>query len=183
MNLKLDINQLTKSIRLRNITRKKSLILTLAIAFTTLIIGLYGIYYPAKEDIMYHAGIKARIQEKYTLATKVNTLKNKLDYYHNQLPRNNAIDWLMDQILQDAEVCKIKILSITPQPLKEYPPFNVVSVEVNVEGGYHQIGSLIEKIENGDKFIWIDRILLSREELKGRGVMELSTLYPIKKGS
>lgn len=181
MNLNLDINQLARRFRLRNLARKKSLIVTLVIALITLIIGLYGIYYPAKEDILYHAGAKARLQEKYGLAVKVNTLKNKLDYYHQRLPRNNAMDWLMDQIVQDAEVCKIKILSITPQPLKEYPPFNVVSVEVNVQGGYHQIGSLIEKIENGDRFIWIDRILLTKEKLKGKGVIELSTLYPIQK--
>jgi len=177
----MDIRQLYEKIEdsmdIRAKLLDKSVLSIIGIAVLTFLIIIFAIQMPNKNKIMRYNHAIQNLQEKNVLLSGITNQQEKVDLRLKRFEHHNTLDWLMDQIVDKAEKAQIKINSITPQSAQDFPPFKKISVQVGITGQYHDLGKLIELIENNEKFIWIDSSRLDKKGLEGKVLMTISTFF------
>jgi len=71
--------------------------------------------------------------------------------------------WLMTIISEIANKERIEITTVKPLPVKEMKFYKSLSVALNLEGSYHQIGKMVADIENAQYYLKVDKLTLSPE--------------------
>ena len=76
-------------------------------------------------------------------------------------------DWMMRAVYKAAAESGLSVTSISPQNLEKSQDFEKISLIVEAEGGYHQVGKFMEFIENQKPWIFLSQLRL--EKLPGAG--------------
>ncbi len=114
-------------------------------------------------------GLDQQISKLDSMNKKLEILKSDYALYGKKFPRDEEVPSLVQTISEVAVASKVAIsaLKITEASgEKEAPPSEIlreVPIEINVKGGYHQLGSFINKLEALDKFLKIKNIEITYE--------------------
>lgn len=108
--------------------------------------------------------VKAASRDAANLeAFKVNlkTLKSKVDFYGQKLPREKEIPSLLENLSKVAVNSDVKIVQI--QPRDKYAKVAgkmhlELPITVQAKCGYHQLGKFINQLETGSRFMKISGI-------------------------
>lgn len=104
---------------------------------------------------------------------KLYTQKLALEAELNQLVKGfpNQVDfkWLMEGISSITGKEEIEIISIQPQPIKSSEFYREVSIALELEGSYHQIGRMVEAIDNSEYFLQVKKLKLKPKKLQAEG--------------
>lgn len=114
------------------------------------------------------------MKQKQDYRKFVSDVKNRL--YH---PRDASL--LLGEISRMANECQIKIIASRPEASKTNFPdrfkelYKANRYEFAVEGGYHQLGKFVSKIESNSKILRIQLFdIQPREDLPGSHIAEIS---------
>ncbi|OIN95961.1 hypothetical protein AUJ66_07785 [Candidatus Desantisbacteria bacterium CG1_02_38_46] len=118
----------------------------------------------------------ARMKDK--LIEEINKLRESIIYYERRIPGEKATSWLLIELSRVARQTGIKYASITPQPEEKKELYIRVPIKIEIQCGYHSLGKFLSKIENSQRFMDVDDIVISPDAanpLKHRVSMKIST--------
>ncbi|MBI4115826.1 MAG: type 4a pilus biogenesis protein PilO [Candidatus Omnitrophica bacterium] len=124
------------------------------------------------------------LEEKKGYEITIKEVNSKL---HTEKETHELLGFL-DNLTEKTEV---SILSSSPKEneIKLAEPFNerygTVSYSLNLEGGYHQLGSFVSEIENNSKILRVNELsILPREEIPATHMiqMEIAAFYQKEQG-
>ena len=118
----------------------------------------------------------ARIKDK--LIEEINALRESIVYYERRIPGEKATSWLLIELSRVARATGIKYFSILPMAEEKKELFIRVPIKIDIQCGYHNLGKFLSKIENSQRFMNADNIVVipdSSNPLKHRVSMIIST--------
>ena len=111
-----------------------------------------------KEELRHEGELKAERQR----------LVESLAGYEKRLSREKEVPMLLENMSRMAKESRVKILGITPidkrakQNVKEGEEvYNEVPIAIRAQGGYHELGNFINKLEKGRRYIQISDIKIA----------------------
>lgn len=134
--------------------------------------------------------LKAKIAEeqaKNRILTEIGKRERGLESYQPLMPPERDVEWLRRRITELADESQVKLLSISPRAPEDRGIYVRLSVEVEVECGYHQLGDFLSRLESSKEFVKLDSIDFRREkaitvkaveeEAVGKAKLVVSTFY------
>ncbi len=121
-------------------------------------------------------------QEKTDQQARKDTadLINQVEQYQAQLPSEPDPSWLVREAMAAGQKAGIDITSISQQNPETGKQATALSVVLQINGTYHQLGRFLDELEHAKHFIRVDQVSVS--SLHGDGdkpsiQVTLSTLY------
>lgn len=111
---------------------------------------------------------KAKFQEIESEAENLEVLKSKyrelekhLAELQNMLPREEKFSEFLSEIARLAEENRIKVISMRPVSKEKQDPYQKISISVEAQGGYHNFGRFLNKLEYSTKsFVSVQNFLI-----------------------
>ena len=97
-----------------------------------------------------------------TLLKSMNSLQMRSEKYQKRLLPTSESSWLMNQLTKLTTSMGLTLLSIQPEKLPTSERLRGVAIRIGLNCSYHQLGQLIEKIENSDTFMRIQELNLEK---------------------
>ncbi|MFH1593769.1 MAG: type 4a pilus biogenesis protein PilO [Candidatus Omnitrophota bacterium] len=170
--------------------KKKQKVVLIYAAGTVLLLILYFslVFKPALAKLTetmprvrkLRADIKAvreSLRLKGKLINKVDGLKKGLEGYENMLSRERELPMLLEKISDLARDSHVKILAISPfftqvgsgKGGASQAVYQEVPITIRAEGGYHEVGVFISKLENSERYLQISDLKIQSNDGKPRG--------------
>lgn len=98
------------------------------------------------------------------LKNQLNDLKQRIGNYENRLPQKKEVPSILQHLSQIATESGVKITSI--EPARELIPsgskdYTEVPITLTAKCGYHQLATLISKLESSRQFMKVSNIKIS----------------------
>ncbi len=138
--------------------QQKSILITAAIIFITLIIGIKIIYQPKQSQ---SSRLKAQIQketQRNSLIKEIIYCQDDIKRYQGRFSPQPTTAWLKDKLRGLIESLNIELIEINPKAAQELSGLSQLIVEVRLKANYHQIGKLVSRLEKSPEFIQVRRI-------------------------
>ncbi|MCF6776955.1 type 4a pilus biogenesis protein PilO [Thiotrichales bacterium 19X7-9] len=126
-----------------------------------------------KEKITHKLVILAKAQ-KYT--AQIDQLQNQFEIMLKQLPNDNEIPSLIEEMTDNAFSAGLEFHLIKPLEIKERAFYRELPIEVVVEGTYNQIGRFVGSIASMPRLITIKDFTLKRSINSRRLILSLNTI-------
>ena len=97
------------------------------------------------------------LSQKESAFTHIAAYEQKIDIYKQKLSKEGDKSWLIEQLNAIADKAKFSILSINPDEKKSSSVdyFDRISVKIEAEGNFHQLGEFVSRVESLEQFIKI----------------------------
>ncbi len=111
--------------------------------------------------------IKNSVSREPALKSSYDNMIGKVQSYEKRLPAKTEIPLLLEQLSKIARETGVKILAITPSNVKktkvekEDKPYVEIPISVTAQGGYHELGTFLNRMEKSDRFMKIAELLIS----------------------
>ena len=156
-----------------------SVIILLILDITFILSPLINMTFDLSSQV---SSVKKNIANLNQQISKVDDTKKKLallkdDYliYGNKFPKAEEIPRLLETLSTIAAKSEINIVAIRPQSKasKKHKGkiailFQEMPIQIIAQGGYHQIGSFINRLETLDRFLKVDDISLVQSGATGK---------------
>jgi Tfp pilus assembly protein PilO len=150
-----------KDVTKLNKEQQKGILITAAIAFLTLAIGIKIIYQPQSSEA---TKLKAQIRketEKNSLIKELISRQNEFKKQQQRFSPKSETAWLEDKLRQATNSLNIELLEIEPLISEEASDFVPLGVRVKVKANYPTIAKLVSHLENLPELIEIKKIKMS----------------------
>ncbi len=165
-------------------TKNKLIVMSLGIFIVGFLAGWKFLISPDMKTLRkLNVDIRGVTEKKQSLF-EISQLEGRIKGYQTFVSKSKEEDWLMEVVNRAAGEASLVLLSAAPQPLKEDADYHQIALVTEVGGGYHALGKFIEKIENHEPMIRIDRLRVEpqkNEQGKAMGIratISLSAYYP-----
>jgi len=106
------------------------------------------------------------------LEDRLKILRKKLVGYEKALSREKELPMLLESLSGMAEKSDVKILTITPRDTgrrrqkgtEEKSVYQEIPIGITAQSGYHQLGSFINRLENGQRYMQVSNIKVNPGE-------------------
>ncbi len=95
---------------------------------------------------------------------RLKELRAEIESYAKGLPGEKEVPEFLEELSAIAKTADVSILSITPAPIRSIKEGKSVSyysempISITAKSGYHQLGSFVNDLEEGKRFITIDTL-------------------------
>ena len=96
------------------------------------------------------------------LLEKLKQIQGHFEQYKVHLPSSMETTWLMKQVTELVKSVGLEIRSLQPEPVTPTKELEPIAVRLVTESSYHQLGALVEKIENFPVFLRIHQLTLEK---------------------
>ncbi len=100
-------------------------------------------------------------QERYR--QEIDQLKKRIEIYEDKLPEQREVPQLFRELDEIAGQSQIKIISVGSEQFEEREHYWRYWMDLALEGGYHELGRFINKLESLGRFIKVDDIQISSD--------------------
>ena len=152
-------------------------------------VGWYGIYQPLHLQMQRAETAYRDEQKKTSLQRDIADREALMEAYQQRLPKTADTDWLIAQTALIATNAKVQLTAVSPQrPVTEKAGYTRLSIVVECEVTYHQLGELVSALESAQPFLRLDQVEIgqAKTEPTKRGAepanrrkisLTLSTMY------
>ena len=122
-------------------------------------VGWYGIYEPQRARLQRVEKSYQDEQRKMTQRRTIADSERLIDAYQQRLAKTADTDWLIAQTALVATNVKTQLTSVSPQrPTTETGGYTRLSIVVECELTYHELGLFVAALESAQPFIQVDQI-------------------------
>jgi len=118
------------------------------------------------------------IDNRKRYETEIKVLERRIEFYEDKLPDRKEVPQLFRELDKVATESQIKFVSVEEKLPEERKHYRRFQWNLQMEGGYHELGRFINKLENMDRFIEVSNIQIASNPgnfLKHDIRMEVST--------
>lgn len=90
-----------------------------------------------------------------------------------QLPRETEVPGLIDDISSAALGSGLSLNGIDPQAIVSTEFYNELPIEIEVEGGYHEMGSFVSAVASLPRIVTLHDFTISKGSAKGQLTMQI----------
>jgi Tfp pilus assembly protein PilO len=127
-------------------------------------VGYHAVYVPHQRQGSLIRTQIAVEQNNQQMQAEVASLLRELDAYRVRLPQEPDPSWLAREVVKLAEEAGVPLLAISQEPPQAHGQFTRLGVTLQISATYHQLGSLLDAIEQSERFIQVERMTVSRAE-------------------
>ncbi len=111
--------------------------------------------------------------ESAEFRNEVGRVQSVLDEYESKIPRVSDVSWLLDRVVEVADMAQIRLTFFEPQAKEQFDKYARISVRIKAFTTYHDLGVFIGMIESANRFMRIDGIKVRNDVKTGAGESEL----------
>ncbi len=89
---------------------------------------------------------------------EIDELEKRIEMYEDKLPERREVPQLFRELDEVAGQSQIKIISVGSEEFEESQHYRRYWRRLELEGGYHELGRFINKLESLSRFIKVDDI-------------------------
>ncbi len=141
---------------------QKRLILAGAIGLLGLGIGIRGVVLGDLAAIHKDKALSALAGKTREAVMLAAASQAQVRSYQDRLSTSRQTDWMMQTVQRAAADTAISLVSVSPQGAEKDDDFEKNSLLVEADGGYHQVGAFVEKIENHKPWIFVSHLRLEK---------------------
>lgn len=158
---------------------KPTLLLAAIGLVTSSLFGYHLMYAPKQEQARVIAAQISQVQADQQAQHELAALLLQVDTYHKRLPPSPDPSWLVREVVALGRTAGIDLTLISqqdPQPIEQYTR---LSISVQFQTTYHQLGKFLDILERAEPFIRVDRVDMSspRETGDATAQLHLSSIY------
>lgn len=121
--------------------------------------GWYGIYQPQHLRIRSAEAMYREEEKKTDVQRDVADREALIEAYQQRLTKTADTDWLIAQTALVATKANVQLTAVSPQrPVTEAAGYTRLSIIIECEITYHQLGELAAALENAQPFVRIDQV-------------------------
>ena len=157
--------------RALNPQSKKTIVACAAVS-VVLFLGWKGL---VQKDLQTLKSLKQAVSENTQKSAKFEdnaALKKKLNHYEAFLSKNRQVDWLIETVNRLAAESGLALLSASPQATREDSDYPKLVLLVEAEGGYHELGRFVEKLENNRPLVLINSLRVGPSDMFTTGKLK-----------
>lgn len=149
------------------------------------VVGYHTIYLPKQSQARVVLAKVAQQQADQRAREDVATLLTQIEQYHKRLPPEPEPSWLVREVVTLGRNAGLELTTINPEEPQDIAGSTRLSVNLQFEATYHQLGMFLDAIERSHAFIRVERIdlgtqpSLTQKDTKGPAAVHLvlSTYY------
>ncbi len=107
------------------------------------------------------AEARSLIDNRQRYEKEIKLLERRIEFYEDKLPERKEVPQLFRELDKVAAESQIKFVSVEEKPPEERKHYRRFQWNLQMEGGYHELGRFINKLENLDRFIEVSNIQIS----------------------
>jgi hypothetical protein len=142
-----------------------------------LLLWYAGGYGPFSAGIEETSRLRAAARKHLALAGEVEILRAQVNRFEGRLPRNTDPNEWVEYVLGGVRKYPLKLVSLTPIPVRSHGPYNLVGLRIDLEGAYPDLDGLLCWLETNERLFRIETIRIEPHRAgNGLIVMHLSLL-------
>lgn len=153
-----------KDLKLTDVKNQKLIIFTVLILLAVFI-GYNFIYKPTNKKIIFLKQTLNIEKKRSDILNEAIVLKNKQRLALSKFFDQPSFTWFINYINEIAKASSIIISSIKPLPQESVKGYVRLTINLDLEGTYRQLCDFVEKIENSERFMTINRINFKKKAL------------------
>lgn len=140
------------------------------------LVGYHTIYAPQQEQARLIAVKAAQRQADQQAQDDTATLLKQIEQYRKRLPPEPEPSWLVQEVVAVGRQLGIELTTIAPDVPQETPQYTRLSVTLQFDATYHELGAFLDAIERSDAFIRVEHFDLAsqRDAARERGAGKAS---------
>jgi hypothetical protein len=123
-----------------------------------LLLGLFVVSRPLSQRIDTANDRLINAEARMILAGDVNDLRRQASLYTKKLPRGVDTNEWTNYLLGIIRAERVKLIRMDPKDVKSLGPCKALSWQIDMAGDFHSLSRIVEKLENGQRLIRIDRL-------------------------
>ncbi|MBU0633453.1 MAG: type 4a pilus biogenesis protein PilO [Candidatus Omnitrophica bacterium] len=131
----------------------------------------------AQEKALRHRirSVEELNKDKESLDKDIQKIKDRLDYFEEQLPSQVNIPQILESLVTIAKNCNVNFTAVEPQKIEEIRvgeeggrTYLEIPIKLRLEAGYHELGRFINRIENYPRFMKVNKIKIEERNLNSK---------------
>ena len=103
-------------------------------------------------------------------------LETILEFYEKRLPSEESIPGLLEELQDVVTKTKVRLRQIDMLQRQMHAGYEKLPFQLQITGGYHDLGKLINHIERGERFMSVDKIsIVGKGTASQVGTFDVST--------
>ena len=145
---------------------QKALAIGLTVFFLILFLGGRFMYQKSLEKLMQYKKQRQRVELENDVAKELEKLKKMRE----KVKSVSETSRFLAEIAKTAGQLNIKLKSISAMPVEKHEEYVKLSVTLEIESTYHEMGMFISKLEGGELFVSMDKLEVNSLDSKDSGV-------------
>ncbi len=121
------------------------------------------------KEIKKNKKMTAEALKRKAALLQATTAQAQMQGYQELLAVSKNPDWMMQAVHKAAAESGLSVVSLSPQNSEKIDDFEKISLLVEAEGGYDQVGKFVEHLENYEPWIFLNQLRLERLSAAGAG--------------
>ena len=130
-----------------------------------LLVGYNGIYKSQQAQLRHIQTDTAAEQARQQTQAEVSALFQTIEGYRKRLPAEPETSWLVHALVDLAERSGVQLTAITQEFPQQTPQYTRLSVTVQFNANYHQLGAFVDDIERSTSFLRVDELTVNKPAL------------------
>ncbi len=142
--------------------QQKRILLVLAVGLAVSGLGMRSFVSGDLAAIQKNKTLLAKAVQRNAALTQTVFLATVAQKYQEALSRSRENSWMMEAVHRSASEAGFSVLSVSPQNSEKKDVFEKMSLSVEGDGSYKQIGKFVELMENHNPWIFLDTLRLEK---------------------
>ena len=134
------------------------LILGGVVALAALVIGLQMIVRPGLARLREAQALLSEERQKSELVHQLQAQLTRMEPWQRRLSSDQMMEWLVSELTRLAREAGVRVIAIQSRPVTHTPEATSVSVSVEIESSYHELGRFLSLVESSPPLILVERI-------------------------
>lgn len=130
------------------------------VAFVCLF-GYHKVYLPQREQVRLIRNQIAQEQASQRSQADVARVLLQVEGYRNRLAPDADPSWLVRELVRLGEQSNIQFTTIDQDPPQPYQKVTRLTVNLQLQASYHQLGTFLDELERSERFIRVDHFSLT----------------------
>lgn len=110
----------------------------------------------------------ASVQNWQSRLDQLNEQQEKLEDYLSKiflnLPENDQMSTIVDQVFKEAAAGNVKIIQLRPSEYIQHDRYLEIPISLQVRGDYHEIAQFVNRIEHSKYLMKVEQVNISSED-------------------
>ncbi|MBI4355473.1 MAG: type 4a pilus biogenesis protein PilO, partial [Candidatus Omnitrophica bacterium] len=138
--------------------KRLPLILGGLIALATLVLGLQMVVRPGLSRLRENQTLLAEERQKSELVRQLQDQLARMEPWQRRLSSDQMMEWLVSELTRLARESGVRVIAIQSHPVTHAPEATSVSVSLEIESSYHELGRFLSLVESSPPLILVERI-------------------------
>ena len=131
----------------------------------------YGfVYVPMSGRIEQVAKNRAQVEAHLVLARDIEALRRTAEVFKDRLPAHTDTNEWVEYLLAGVRKFPVKLLRLEPQGIRKHGPFDVVLLQVELQGEFQDLDAVLAWLEVNPRFLRVDSLNFLPSSGKGKGL-------------